>query len=128
VSQPASTKPYFLRALYEWCNDNHHTPYLVVKVDEHTQVPQEYVRDGEIVLNIDAGATRGLVMENDWIFFSARFNGVSRDLAIPVNRVTALFAKETGEGMSFTHSDTQTQNNPSPEPPPRGKPQLKVVK
>lgn len=129
---PISTKPYFLRALHEWCSDNAYTPYLVVSVDSHTRVPQEFVRDGEIVLNINRNATRGLTFENEWIFFSARFGGQSREIAVPVARVLSLFAKETGEGMTFT-----VDSSLPPEPPdesgdstqiPRGRPSLKIVK
>lgn len=123
-----STKPYFLRALYEWCGDNGYTPYLVVSVDEQTRVPQEFVRDGEIVLNISRSATRGLTIENEWIFFSARFSGQSRDVAVPVARVGSLFAKETGEGMTFSVEEAPAPQPPEPTQPPRGRPNLKVVK
>ena len=122
------TKPYFLRALYQWCCDNNYTPYLVVNVDEHTRVPPEFVRDGEIVLNISPNATKGLTIENDWVFFSARFGGQSRDLAIPVERVVTLFAKETGEGMSFVPADSPAPRAEEPPHPPKGRPQLKVIK
>ena len=129
---PISTKPYFLRALHEWCSDNAYTPYLVVSVDSHTRVPQEFVRDGEIVLNINRNATRGLTFENEWIFFSARFGGQSREIAVPVARVVSLFAKETGEGMTFSvEPSLPPSDTPPPEAdaaPPRGRPSLKIVK
>jgi len=85
-----STKPYLLRAIYEWCTDSGYTPYLAVKVDAATTVPMEYVKKGEIILNISYGATSGLKMDNDAITFRARFNGVSRELYIPGHRRGSL--------------------------------------
>lgn len=99
--QTTSTKPYLLRALYEWCGDNHYTPYLTVWVDEHVQVPMAYVKNNEIVLNIGANATHKLQIDNDYVSFSARFNGVSHDIWVPVGNVMGIFARETGEGMGF---------------------------
>ncbi|WP_338769560.1 ClpXP protease specificity-enhancing factor [Massilia sp. METH4] len=96
-----STKPYMLRAIYEWCTDSGYTPYLAVKVDSATTVPMEYVKKGEIVLNISYGATSGLKMDNDSIRFHARFGGVSREIFIPVNNVMAIYANENGQGMAF---------------------------
>jgi len=96
-----STKPYMLRAIYEWCTDSGYTPYLAVKVDSATTVPMEYVKKGEIVLNISYGATSGLKMDNDSIRFHARFGGVSREIFVPVNNVMAIYANENGQGMAF---------------------------
>ncbi|WP_306391290.1 ClpXP protease specificity-enhancing factor [Telluria beijingensis] len=96
-----STKPYLLRAIYEWCTDSGFTPYIAVKVDGATTVPMEYVRKGEIILNISYGATSGLKMDNDAIHFRARFNGVSREIYIPVHNVLAIYANENGQGMAF---------------------------
>lgn len=96
-----STKPYLLRAIYEWCTDNGYTPYLAVTVDEKTRVPREFVKNGEIVLNISFTATSGLKMENDFISFAARFGGVARDISVPVDNVVAIYARENGQGMAF---------------------------
>jgi stringent starvation protein B len=96
-----STKPYLLRAIYEWCTDNGYTPYLAAKVDAQTRVPREFVKDGEIVLNISFSATSGLKMDNDLIHFSARFGGVSREISVPVENVVAIYARENGQGMAF---------------------------
>ena len=96
-----SQQPYFLRALYEWCVDSGLTPYLTVRVDRRTKVPQAYVRDGQIVLNVGPSAVRSLHMDNDWVTFSARFGGVSHAIEIPASNVLAIYAKETGEGMGF---------------------------
>ncbi len=101
------TTPYFLRALYEWCLDNHLTPYVVV--DAHTpgvQVPREVVRDGHIVLNMSLEATSGLKMDNELIEFKTRFSGVARQVSLPINSVRAIYASETGQGMSFDPVDT----------------------
>jgi stringent starvation protein B len=96
-----STKPYLLRAIYEWCTDNGYTPHIAVVVDSRTRVPMQFVKNGEIVLNISFEATSGLKMENETIHFSARFGGVSRDILIPVENVIAIYARENGQGMAF---------------------------
>lgn len=96
-----STKPYLLRAIYEWCTDNGYTPHIAVVVDGRTRVPMQFVKNGEIVLNISFEATSALKMENDIIHFSARFGGVSRDIVIPVENVIAIYARENGQGMAF---------------------------
>jgi stringent starvation protein B len=96
-----STKPYLLRALYEWCTDNGYTPYIVVAVDARTRVPAEFVKNGEIVLNISFEATGNLKMDNDFIHFKARFGGVAREIELPVENVSAIYARENGQGMAF---------------------------
>ena len=96
-----STKPYLIRAIYEWCSDNGYTPYLSVKVDTQTRVPNEFVRNGEIILNIRDDAVHHLTLGNDLIQFSARFNGVSREISVPVDAVQGIFAKETSQGVLF---------------------------
>ncbi|MGH8678275.1 MAG: ClpXP protease specificity-enhancing factor [Burkholderiales bacterium] len=96
-----STKPYLLRALYEWCVDNGYTAHLAVKVDSRSQVPSEYVRNGEITLNVSPSAVHKLQMGNELIEFSARFAGVARQISVPVAGVYALYARETGQGMTF---------------------------
>jgi stringent starvation protein B len=95
------TKPYLLRALFEWCVDNGYTPHIAVKVDSRTQVPAEYVKNGEITLNISPAAVHKLQMGNELIEFSARFGGVARQISVPVGHVYALYARETGHGMTF---------------------------
>ena len=95
------TKPYLLRALYEWCVDNGYTPHLAVKVDSRTQVPQEYVKNGEITLNISPNAVHKLQLGNELVEFSARFGGVARQISVPITGVYALYARETGHGMTF---------------------------
>ncbi len=99
--QETSTKPYLLRALYEWCTDNGYTPYIVVSVDAGCRVPMEFVKNGEIVLNISFEATGNLKMDNDLIHFKARFSGVAREIEIPVDNVSAIYARENGQGMAF---------------------------
>ena len=96
-----STRPYLIRALYEWCTDNGFTPYLVVRVNDSVQVPREYVNNGEIVLNVSYDATSALQLGNDFIEFKARFNGKQRDILVPVRRVVAIYARENGQGMAF---------------------------
>jgi stringent starvation protein B len=96
-----STKPYLIRAIYEWCSDNGYTPYLAVSVDERTLVPHEFVKQGEIVLNVSPMATSRLSLGNDLISFQARFGGQARELSIPVENVSAIYARENGHGMAF---------------------------
>lgn len=101
ATDATSTRPYLIRALYEWCTDNGFTPYAAVAVDDSVQVPREYVKDGEIVLNLSFDATSSLKLGNDFIEFKARFAGTARDIMVPVNRVIALYARENGQGMVF---------------------------
>jgi stringent starvation protein B len=95
------TRPYLIRALYEWCTDNGFTPFIAVQVDESVRVPQEYVKDGEIVLNVSFDATSALQLGNEYIEFKGRFGGVARDILVPVHRVLAIYARENGQGMAF---------------------------
>jgi stringent starvation protein B len=95
------TRPYLVRALYEWCTDNGFTPYVAVYVDDSVQVPREFVKNNEIVLNISMDATSGLKLGNDFIEFKARFGGVARSIMVPMDRVLAIYARENGQGMAF---------------------------
>lgn len=97
----SSTRPYLIRALYEWCTDNGYTPFLAVLVNESVRVPLEFVKDGEIVLNISFDATSALSLGNEFIEFKGRFGGVARDIVIPIERVLAIYARENGQGMAF---------------------------
>ncbi len=99
--EASSTRPYLIRALYEWCTDNGFTPYVAVAVDDSVQVPREYVKDGEIVLNISFDATTSLKLGNDFIEFKARFAGTAREIMVPVRQVIAIYARENGQGMAF---------------------------
>lgn len=134
----ATIKPYLMRAVHEWCTDQGFTPYLSVAVDEHCVVPMEYVRNGEIVLNVSAGATRDLFLSNDWVTFSARFNGVAREIQVPISAVAGIYARENGQGLFFPTGENaasqgegesgQEKGGPEDTPPPKGRPSLKVVK
>lgn len=129
----ATTKPYLIRAIHEWCTDEGLTPYLAVQVDARTQVPREFVRDGQIVLNISATATHQLLLGNEEISFQTRFNGAAFPVVVPVDAVMAIYARENGQGMAFEASaadedagkvgsgDTATEAGAeAPEPPRRG--------
>ena len=96
-----STKPYMVRAIHEWCMDNGCTPHLLVAVDSHTRVPMAYVKNGEIVLNVNYTATKELLIDNEAISFSARFGGVSQNLYVPMHAVKGIFARENSQGMFF---------------------------
>jgi stringent starvation protein B len=112
--QGSSTRPYLIRALHDWCTDNGFTPYIAVHVDGSVQVPQEYVKNGEIVLNVGFDATSGLKLGNEFIEFKARFGGVAREIQVPVDHVVAIYARENGQGMAF----------PVPSAPPTTAPTL----
>jgi stringent starvation protein B len=119
--ESTSTRPYLIRALYEWCTDNGFTPYVAVLVDETVQVPREYVKNGEIVLNISYDATSSLKLGNEFIEFKARFAGTAREIMVPVNRVIAIYARENGQGMAFPvpvpgapMEEAPTPSRPSP--------------
>ena len=154
--QEIPTKPYLLRALYEWCVDNGYTPHLAVKVDSRSQVPSEYVRNGEITLNVSPSAVHKLQMGNELVEFSARFAGVARQISVPVAGVYALYARKTGQGMTFevdaakpaiqaqaesetSHVTPSNESGPALAPPAEkptteptkpsgGKPQLRRIK
>jgi stringent starvation protein B len=119
-SQGSSTRPYLIRALHDWCTDNGFTPYVAVFVDRTVQVPMEYVKNNEIVLNIGFEATSGLRLGNDTIEFKARFGGVARDIVVPVDHVVAIYARENGQGMAFPapHADGAEQPPTTIEPRP----------
>ena len=115
--ESTSTRPYLIRALYDWCTDNGLTPYVAVLVDDTVQVPREYVKNGEIVLNISFDATSSLKLGNDFIEFKARFAGSAREIMVPVNRVIAIYARENGQGMAFPVAVAGTADE-APKPSP----------
>ena len=112
-----STRPYLLRALYEWCTDNGFTPYVAVKVDDSVRVPLDHVKNGEIVLNISFDATSSLQLGNELIEFKARFGGVAQDIRVPINRVIAIYARENGQGMAFPVEAPASTRDPSASKP-----------
>ena len=141
-----STRPYLIRALHDWCTDNGFTPYIAVFVDEHVQVPKEYVKNNEIVLNVGFEATSALKLGNELIEFKARFGGTSREIAVPIDHVIAIYARENGQGAFFTVESPaavlatppslaaagaaaapESESEP-PKPPAAGRSRLKLVK
>ena len=154
----SSTRPYLVRALHEWCTENGFTPYIAVHVDASVRVPPEYVKNGEIVLNVGFEATSALKLGNEFIEFKARFGGVSREIVVPVTHVIAIYARENGQGMAFPAPSadagaasqgaeprrggatgpqlaladdapaSRADGEPPPEPPTPGRPSLKRVK
>lgn len=133
-----STRPYLIRAWHEWCSDNGFTPYLVVAVDASVQVPREYVKNNEIVLNASYDATSNMRLGNDFVEFKARFGGVPRDVIVPVDHVVAIYARENSQGMAFpapqpaeaaAAEPVPGDDEPNPTPPAAGgRPALKRVK
>jgi stringent starvation protein B len=114
----ASTRPYLIRALHDWCTDNGFTPYIAVHVDRSVQVPQEYVSNNEIVLNVGFDATSSLELGNEFIQFKARFGGVAREIIVPVDHVVAIYARENGQGMAFPAPSAASAEPAAPQPAP----------
>ncbi len=114
---PISTRPYLLRALYEWCTDNGFTPYIAAYVDETVQVPMEHVKNNEIVLNISMDATSALKLGNEFVEFKARFSGSARQIMVPIDRVIAIYARENGQGMAFPVPQAVQPRGEVTEPP-----------
>ena len=108
-SKVPSTKPYLIRALYQWCIDNALTPYVAVFVDHSVDVPQEYVNQGEIVLNISPSACQAIVIDNESIQFKARFNGVPKEIYLPLTHIMAIYSRENNQGMSFPVNISQVK-------------------
>lgn len=129
-----STKPYLIRAIYDWCADSGLTPYLAVRVDEATRVPVAYIKDGEIVLNLSMDAVKNLQLGNEEITCSGRFGGVPHEIIVPMSAVIGIFAKETGQGLVFQgQASAPTQpggdgGDRPPDNPTPAKPRLRVVK
>lgn len=143
MAELISTKPYMLRAIHEWCVDNGLTPYLLVAVNSQTRVPMAYVKNGEVVLNIDYGATKDLHIDNTSVVFSARFGGVSQNIYIPMTAVRGIYARENGQGLMFepepevdeAQSEAQSMHVEEGNEPPdtakkenNKKPTLRIVK
>ncbi len=124
-----STRPYLIRALYEWCTENGFSPYIAVQVDASVRVPMDHVKNGEIVLNISFDATSGMQLGNEFIEFKARFGGVAREIVIPVSHVTAIYARENGQGMAFPPPTLSSAASaaPAPTPTPRHEPVLSAL-
>lgn len=124
-----STKPYLVRAIFEWCVDQGFTPYLTASVDASTRVPREHVKDGQITLNIGPEATHQLILGNEEITFQARFSGSAFPVVVPIAAVAAVFARENGQGMAFEvlpasaeAADAEPSPVPPDEPPPEPAP------
>jgi stringent starvation protein B len=127
-SQGTSTRPYLIRALHDWCTDNGFTPYVAVYVDASVQVPMEYVKNNEIVLNVGFEATTALKLGNETIEFKARFGGTAREIVVPVDHVVAIYARENGQGMAFpvptapgaAPAEATAESHAADSAPPRG--------
>ena len=133
MSDIPSNKPYLIRALHQWCTDFGFTPFMAVFVDENVEVPMEFVKNDEIVLNLSLEACHQLNLDNDWISFQARFGGVPRKIMVPVSHVLAIYARENGQGMSFPFDASQSTKPKdiipeNAEKPKAGRPSLTIVK
>ena len=132
-----TTKPYLVRALYEWINDNKCTPYVIVNAEaDNVEVPKQYIEDGRIILNVSADAVRDLQITNDFLEFNARFNGVATQVYTPISAILAIYAQENGHGMVFNEDESQGSSPdggkkakiPIKRPDPKMKPHFKVIK
>lgn len=136
-----SSRPYLIRAIYDWIVDSGLTPYMLVSAQvADVTVPTQYIQDGKIILNVSPSAVRGLELTNEWVMFSARFSGVSMEVSLPPQAVLAIYAKENGRGMVFSEEDDVGDNegpddlpptdggDDEPPQPPKGRPSLRVVK
>ncbi|NND90381.1 MAG: ClpXP protease specificity-enhancing factor [Granulosicoccus sp.] len=134
-----SSRPYLIRALYEWIVDNGFTPYMLVDTSQdEVEVPRAFVENGRIILNISPEATHSLVLGNEAVTFNARFSGTAMDVNVPVSSVLAIYARENGQGMMFGEQDDTPPDNPDPgkpdmvrgpaAPPEVKRPNLKIVK
>jgi stringent starvation protein B len=133
MSDIPSNKPYLIRALHQWCTDFGFTPFMAVFVDSSVEVPMEFVKKDEIVLNLSLEACHQLNLDNDWISFQARFGGVPRKIMVPVSHVLAIYARENGQGMSFPFNASQTNkfkdiSQKNAEKPKASRPSLTIVK
>jgi stringent starvation protein B len=135
MSDVPSNKPYLIRALHQWCTDFGFTPFIAVFVDSRVEVPMEFVKNDEIVLNLSLEACHQLQMENDWISFQARFGGVPRKIMVPVSHVLAIYARENGQGMSFPFDPAKARDlhiadsqDQAAEKPKAERPSLRIVK
>jgi stringent starvation protein B len=128
-----STKPYLIRALHEWCSDNGFTPFIAVFVDGRVEVPMEFVKNDEIVLNLSSEACHQLDLGNEWVSFQARFGGVPKRVMVPVTHVLAIYARENGQGMSFPFDGAKTPDpsnasDGASDAPKKPRPALTIVK
>jgi len=128
-----STKPYLIRALHEWCSDNGFTPFIAVFVDGRVEVPIEFVKNDEIVLNLSSEACHQLDLGNEWVSFQARFGGVPKRVMVPVTHVLAIYARENGQGMSFPfdgakNPDPSNASEGASDAPKKPRPSLTIVK
>ena len=133
MSDVPSNKPYLIRALHQWCTDFGFTPFMAVFVDSSVEVPMEFVKNDEIVLNLSLEACHQLNLDNEWISFQARFGGVPRKIMVPVSHVLAIYARENGQGMSFPFDPTQANKQKEvtadeAEKPKSTRPSLTIVK
>ncbi|MBU3560787.1 ClpXP protease specificity-enhancing factor [Polynucleobacter hallstattensis] len=133
MSDIPSNKPYLIRALHQWCTDFGFTPFMAVFVDSSVEVPMEFVKKDEIVLNLSLEACHQLNLDNDWISFQARFGGVPRKIMVPVSNVLAIYARENGQGMSFPFDASKTsklkgESSENAEKPKASRPSLTIVK
>jgi len=127
MAKSASTKPYLVRAIYEWCVAEQFTPYLLVKVDQNTLAPKAFIKDGKILLNLSPESIKDLLMGDEAITFTARFNGAPENLYLPISAVEGIYAKENGEGLFFEVKEDQEIRSKETKKSPN-KPKLTLVK
>ena len=123
-----STKPYLIRSIYDWCTDSKFTPYIVAKIISGVKVPVNHIKSKEIVLNLSLESTNKLIFDNEFISFSARFNGKNQDIFLPMESISGIYSKENGEGLFFEVNKNMTQKDTKNIGKKNKKPYLSLVK
>ena len=124
----SSTKPYLIRSIYDWCTDSNFTPYIVAKIISGVKAPATHVKSKEIVLNLSLASTNKLIFDNDFISFSARFDGKNQDIFLPMESISAIYSKENGEGLFFEVNEKITKKETKNIEKKTKKPYLSLVK
>ena len=123
-----STKPYLIRSIYDWCTDSNFTPYVVAKIISGVKVPAKNIKSKEIILNLSLESTSKLIFDNDFISFSARFDGKNQDIFLPMESISGIYSKESGEGLFFEVDENTTKKETKNIEKKTKKPYLSLVK
>ena len=124
----SSTKPYLIRSIYDWCTDSNFTPYIVAKIISGVKVPDSHIKSKEIVLNLSLESTNKLIFDNDFIAFSARFDGKNQDIFLPMESISGIYSKENGEGLFFEVDEKISEKETKNIEKKNKKPYLSLVK
>jgi stringent starvation protein B len=124
----SSTKPYLIRSIYDWCTDSNFTPYIIAKIITGVKVPENHIKSKEIVLNLSLESTNKLIFDNNFISFSARFDGKNQDIFLPMEAISGIYSKENGEGLFFEVGENMAEKGTKKIEKKTKKPYLSLVK